>query len=109
VFFRKKRAQSISEYVILITIVVATVLSMFTNVKRGTQGLVRAAADQIGSQTKAEQDFNGLGGYISGANTVTSSYANTEVREWPGAFQKVFVERTDTETNTASNLGFSEM
>jgi hypothetical protein len=109
VFFRKKRAQTISEYVILITIVAAAVISMFTYVKRGTQGLVRAAADQIGSQVKSEQDFNSLGGYISSANTITSSYANQAVYGWPGAYEKVFVEGSDTQTNTESNLGFSEM
>ena len=107
--FRKKRAQSISEYVILITIVVAASISMFTYIKRGTQGLVRAATDQIGSQIKSEQDFNGVGGYMTGSNTITSSYANQDLYVWPGAVQKIFVEGTDTQTNTSSNLGFSEI
>lgn len=108
-FFRKKRAQTISEYVILITIVTAAVISMFTYVKRGTQGLVRAAADQIGSQIKSEQDFNATSGYITSANTLSSSYSNQAVYGWPGAYEKIFVEGSDTQTNTQSNIGFSEM
>ena len=108
-FFRKKRAQTISEYVILITIVVAFMVSMFTYVKRGTQGLIRAAADQIGSQANAEQDFTSRGGYLNRLDTVTSAYANHETNVWPGAYQKVFVEGSDTNTTTASNLGFSEL
>jgi hypothetical protein len=109
VFFRKKRAQTMSEYVILIMIVVAFVVSMFTYVKRGTQVLIQAAADQIGSQTKAEQDFSGKGGYINTSNTITSASSNYEIRVWPGAVQKTFSESSDTVTNTASNLGFAEM
>jgi hypothetical protein len=109
VFFQKKRAQSISEYVILITIVVVVVISMFTYVKRGTQGLIRATADQIGSQEGSEQNFNGLGGYMTGSNTVTSSYSEYNTMVWPGAVQKVFSEGSDTQSNTASNLGFTEI
>jgi len=109
VFFRKKRAQTISEYVILITVVVTFMVSMLTYVKRGTQGLIKTAADQIGSQIGAEQDFKGLGGYMTGSNAVTSSYANHDIRVWPGAYQKVFVEGSDTQTNMSSNLGFSEL
>jgi hypothetical protein len=100
-----------SEYVILITIVVAFMASMFTYVKRGTQSLVKVATDQIGSQIKSEQDFGGLGGYINASNTTSEMTANYQIDVWPNAaaWQKVFYEKTDSQTNTVSNLGFTEM
>jgi hypothetical protein len=108
VFFRKKRAQTISEYVILITLVVASVVSMFVYVKRGTQGLIQAAADQIGSQTKAEQDFGGRGGYINRSDTATAMVVNQHTYEWPGVILKTNRDSTETLTNMSSNLGFTE-
>jgi hypothetical protein len=108
VFFRKKRAQTISEYVILITLVVASVVSMFVYVKRGTQGLIGAAADQIGSQYNAEQDFSGKGGYISNSDTTTAMVANQHTYEWPGTILKTYRDTTETVTNMSSNLGWTE-
>jgi hypothetical protein len=108
VFFRKKRAQTISEYVILITVVVAFLMSMFTYVKRGTQGLIKATADQIGSQLNAEQDFSSKGGYMNSSDTFINAHFNYEDRTWPGTYQKVFSDGTDTQTDTKSNLGFTE-
>jgi hypothetical protein len=107
VFFLRKRAQTISEYVILITIIVAFMMSMFTYVKRGTQGLIRAAADMVGYQKNAEQDFSGKGGYVDKSDTTTHSYANQDTITWPGTYLKISREGTDTATQSESNLGFT--
>jgi len=45
-----KRAQSTLEYAILIAVVVGALIGMQTYVKRGLQGRLRAATDDVGSQ-----------------------------------------------------------
>ena len=46
----RKKAQSTLEYVILIILVVAALLTMQIYVKRGIQGRLRSSADDIGEQ-----------------------------------------------------------
>ena len=45
-----KRAQSTLEYAILIAVVVGALIGMQTYVKRGLQGRLRVATDDVGSQ-----------------------------------------------------------
>jgi len=45
-----KRAQSTLEYAILIAVVVGALIGMQTYVKRGLQGRLKAASDDVGSQ-----------------------------------------------------------
>jgi len=45
-----KRAQSTLEYAILIAVVVGALIGMQTYVKRGLQGRLKAATDDVGSQ-----------------------------------------------------------
>ncbi len=110
--FCKKSAQSVSEYVILITIVVAGIVAVFPMLKRGTQSLVKVTADQIGNQQGAEQEFNtdavGYSGYLVNSDTATRTDVYRETREWPGAIQQVFNESTATSTNMFTNMGFLE-
>ena len=50
-FFRKrKRGQSTLEYAILIIIIIGALLAIQVYVKRGVQGRLRSAADDIGDQ-----------------------------------------------------------
>lgn len=52
-FFRKKKAQSTLEYAVLIIIVIGALLSIQTYIKRGIQGRLRQASDDIGDQYSA--------------------------------------------------------
>ncbi len=47
---RKRRAQSTLEYAVLIVIVIGALLTIQTYVKRGIQGRLRQASDDIGDQ-----------------------------------------------------------
>jgi Flp pilus assembly pilin Flp len=47
---RNSRAQSLSEYALLIAIIGAALIGMQTYMKRGIQGVVKLAADEIGNQ-----------------------------------------------------------
>ena len=49
-FLRKRKAQSTLEYAVLIIIVIGALLSIQTYIKRGVQGRMRQAADDIGDQ-----------------------------------------------------------
>jgi len=119
---KKTKAQSIGEYVILIGIVVAFAATMFPMVKRGTQSLIKAGADQLGSQKNSDQDFSGMSeysasakelinkasskGYLDSYNTVSRSVSETEKREWPGVMQKTTYDRSDIQFNSLSPMGF---
>ncbi len=49
------KAQSVSEYAILIGIITLALVGMQVYMKRGIQGVVKMAADEVGSQRDAEE------------------------------------------------------
>jgi len=49
-FLRKRKAQSTLEYAVLIIIVIGALLSIQNYIKRGVQGRLRQASDDIGDQ-----------------------------------------------------------
>jgi hypothetical protein len=49
-FLRKMKGQSTLEYAVLIIIVIGALLSIQVYIKRGIQGRLRSAADDIGDQ-----------------------------------------------------------
>lgn len=49
-FFRKKKGQSTLEYAVLIIIVIGALLSIQVYIKRGVQGRLKSATDDIGDQ-----------------------------------------------------------
>jgi len=57
--FRGRKGQSTLEYSVLIAIVVAALLAMQIYMKRGVQGKLRAAADDIGQQFDAHRTSSG--------------------------------------------------
>lgn len=49
-FLRKKKAQSTLEYAVLIIIVIGALLTIQVYIKRGIQGRLKSATDDIGDQ-----------------------------------------------------------
>jgi len=47
---KKKKSQSVLEYAVIVSVVIAGLLAMQTYVKRGYQGKLRDSADNIGDQ-----------------------------------------------------------
>ena len=66
-----KKAQSTLEYAILIAVVVGALIGMQTYVKRGLQGRLRTATDDLGSQFEpGTTDIHSL--VVTAPQTVTS-------------------------------------
>ncbi len=68
---RKKKGQSTLEYAILIIIIIGALLSIQVYIKRGVQGRLKSAADDIGDQ------FSGGNTNVTKIMTVTSQSRDT--------------------------------
>jgi uncharacterized protein (UPF0333 family) len=79
-----RKAQSTLEYAVLIAIIVAAFLTMQIYMKRGVQGKLRSAADQIGDQFDAHKTNSTYTTKRTGTTVeevtagVTSSYAGAD-------------------------------
>jgi len=69
--YLNKKGQSTLEYAIIIAVVVAALLAMQVYIKRGLQGKLRQASDDIGDQFSP--------GYTTGTTTTVSNINSTEV------------------------------
>ena len=106
---KASRAQVLAEYMILISIVAAAIMTMFTMVKRSMQNVVGLATDQIGQQVNGDQDFDaGSSGYVESSFTNTSFRSGTEKWYIPHASGRNVDERTVTNILTISNQGFTK-
>lgn len=65
-----KKAQSTLEYGVIIAVIVAALVAMQVYLKRGVQGRLRQASDDIGEQFSP--------GYTSGTTTTKSDVKSTE-------------------------------
>ncbi len=70
-FLRKMRGQSTLEYAVLIIIIIGALLAIQVYVKRGVQGRLRSAADDIGDQ------FSPGNTNVTKSTTVSSSTKDT--------------------------------
>lgn len=76
--FRQNKAQSTSEYVILIGIISLVLIGMQTYMKRGIQAVIKVSADEIGEQKKGGLEYDYKYEWkVKGDSTITSS-ANSE-------------------------------
>lgn len=111
-----RRGQTILEYTMIVGILTVVLFYMGTSIKRGVQSLVKVTADQVGNQQNADQDFNGVQGYMQNSFTTVQDVNNKQVSE-TGYIPKsgipayvrntVLNESADVITNTTTNGGFS--
>ncbi len=88
-----KKGQSTLEYGIIVAVVVGALLAMQMYVKRGVQGKLRGAADDIGEQFSPE--------HTTGKHTTTSSSStHDEVR---GGDDPISTSETTGSENTTGN------
>ena len=82
-FLRKKKGQSTLEYAVLIIIVIGALLSIQVYIKRGVQGRLRQAADDIGDQYSAgNMNIRRVTTVVSNSTEVQNSGEfNTTLRE----------------------------
>ena len=91
-FLRKIKAQSTLEYAVLIIIVIGALLSIQVYVKRGIQGRLRSATDDIGEQYSVGN---------MNVRTVTTVSSRTNETFHKGVSRSKLI--TDEVTNVISN------
>lgn len=98
----------ISEYALLLSLVVIIMVTMFTLIKRSTQKLTQLAADQIGRQVNAEQDFASNKGFM--INQLSTSAFQTQHDKLYRYNDKGYGynDSTYSSTKTYSNQGFTK-
>lgn len=114
---KKLHGQSVLEYVLLVGIITVVLFAMMQAIKRGTQSLVRTAADQLSVQRESDQFFvsnNGyqgpeaLRGYLESSNMATFSDSERQVVERLGVTNYIKASREEALTNSLTNMGFTE-
>ena len=95
-YFNQKRGQSTLEYAVLIVVIIGALLTIQVYIKRGVQGRLRSAADDIGDQysdgntnevkttirnSSTEEQFNAgtSSSTIQGAGEITNTTVNTVI------------------------------
>jgi len=93
-----RRAQSTLEYAVIIAVVVAGLIAMQAYMKRGLQGKLRQASDEIGEQYSP--------GKTTGTTTTQSSVTSTESVTVSGGQPTTTSSNSSTQTRTHSeNVG----
>ena len=93
-FKQRANAQTLVEYTIIIGIAAMAIYFMAPALKRGTQSVIKAAADQMAAQQNAEQDFS---------SSSTNSFTNSETHNarQTGENYKGYKSTVDDLTNSA--------
>lgn len=105
----KSRASAIGEYVVLITLAAAALAAMNVYMKRGLQGVVKVATDQLGPQQYQYQQTNPNGAQIYFMNGQTESIGNStnqgtiRTTVSSGGSQTRIVDTTETITSSSSS------
>lgn len=105
---KKLKAQTMVEYTVILGIIVTVVFFMTPLLKRGIQGMIKITADQIGFQENADQRFDDKG-HMEAMYSLSRSQTNKTISETPGSVIYSYNDRISTESQTSSNLGFTEV
>ena len=94
----KKNAQSTIEYVVLVIIVIGALITIQVYIKRGIQGRMKQATDDIGDQFSP--------GNTNVIHTMTTNSLTNEVfgRRAQGESKSTLIELEKTITNETSNI-----
>lgn len=84
-FIRKRKAQSTLEYAIIIAVVIAGLIAMQFYIKRGQQGRLRSASDDMGKQfdplhtgTNSVSNYNSNSSENINAGTTSSNSSSNQ-------------------------------
>ena len=103
----RRAGQSILEYIALVGLVVAVLVTMSTSLRRGVQGMVRMVSDQLGDQKKSEQPFDETG-HLVNSLTSTNMIVDKQTIDRVGTINYIFNDQEVSQTDTFLNLGFTE-
>ena len=95
---RKMKGQSTMEYAILIMIIIGALLSIQVYIKRGVQGRLKSAADDIGEQFSPGN---------TNAITTTKSHSKTKDTFLSGVTESKLLDAETT--NITSNMNISNV
>ena len=79
-----KRGQSVLEYAILMVIIIAALLTLQTYIKRGIQGRLKSATDDIGSQYTTADGANYYKHVTTNSSTKEASIAGVQTTTMNG-------------------------
>ena len=102
------KGQTIVEYIIIIGIAVTVLYAMGPAFKRGVQSLIKATSDQMAAQQNAEQDFSPGSSYLVLSNSHAQTNNQRSLREFLYTTATAVNETTTSNTQTATNMGFSQ-
>lgn len=109
-------AQNLMEYTIVLGVIVIILFAMNPFIKRGTQGMVKFVADQVGNQQNSDQSFDDSG-HLEGAFTSSNALSQTQTREYDDDNSIIkngtvtaysYNDITRTSSTTALNLGYTD-
>lgn len=72
-YFRKRKGQSLLEYALILAAIVVAIVFMQTYVRRGLQGRLKGAADDIGEQFGFGGNYNYMINRVSETNETTTN------------------------------------
>lgn len=101
-----EEAQVFLEYVIVVGVIVLIMFAMGKFITRGSQGMIKIVADQIGNQINAEQRFD-AGGYLQESYTSTRSNMSKTKSETPGETTYSYGDSVVTDSTAVINMGFA--
>lgn len=109
-------AQSVLEYVLLVGVITLALYGMMQTMKRGAQGLIKVAADEIGYQKNSDQFVvlnNGYQvaddarGYLIYSNTDAYMDSQRFVVERNAVINSIRDELQTMSTTSQTNMGFT--
>ena len=101
------RGQSIIEVSLIVLIATSALAVMSPMLKRGLQGMIKVAADQIGSQKDSDQNFEDGGSFSDLRSTANTSNADT-VSEELGVISYTKNDYTERRLENTMNYGIQE-
>lgn len=103
---RGSRAQSIAEYALFFSVAVFAVITMSIYIRRGVQGVIKDAADEVGTQEDSltEVDEDPIQNSASGSY----SESNFQVSVTPGGAQATNVESLSISTSSDETISVSD-
>ena len=104
---RKRKGQSFLEYAMVIGVIVLIMFAIGPMMKRGIQSLIKAVADEVGTQQNAEQRFDERG-HLEASYGSTRASIDKQMQDLSGMTVYTYNDVTGTESAASINLGFIE-
>ncbi|MFH1397225.1 MAG: hypothetical protein ABIH27_01570 [Candidatus Omnitrophota bacterium] len=101
------RAQGVLEYVVILGVVAVALMSMTLYFRRGVQAVVKAAADELGSQSDS-QSQPGRGTLTDSTSTSTVNIAHSKTTDTGGGLTDQILEWNARTNGTSSSFSAKE-